>query len=682
MRRPAALYVFTAVVLSAFVAAVAVSTWNRWRHGQLAPLDLGASVGIMLTITLWVLGTLKGGQPEQLPVGEAARKLKPTLAEDVTEQWKVEETQRGLRETSRIDVRWQSAAGSDQRTPLAGALPAVGTLGELLTGFGRQVRGGKITRLVVTGDMGAGKTAASVLLTLELKDESPLVPVLFQLSSWDLDRSLYDWMTDELLANHADLGIQRYGRQLATTMAQRHILPILDGLDELRESPTALQRIERDLNGRSFVLTSRSAAFAAANAGGVLSEALIVELQHLRADEVRTVIHDQAPGDGRLAPLVTELTAHPTGPVAEALRTPFMLSLAMKLNAALPADLLTAMGPDAVEKINRYLLGAFVANAYSNPGKTPVPPDKARRYLEFLARHVDPGTRRLAWWHLYKAVPSGVFLGLAVFNAAWACSALATAVFAFFRHPWLGFWIGLVSGVVGAFIVELIPQEDPRRARPSLRLLRAPRPATLLRTLGFGLMGAAACAVMVWFLYDLPYYVIIGGTLSGLTFALAGYVVEPSDPMKAVTPDSLLSADRAAVVWACVTGGIAGGLTGAYLGGSFPAGHRHSLDHLGILGLPTPVLALLGALAGGLLSALGLGLMALGSSSWGRFIPTNVWLAMRGSAPWHLLEFLRDARRRGVLRQVNGYYEFRHELLRDYLAEPSPVAPAGPPAVP
>jgi hypothetical protein len=36
------------------------------------------------------------------------------------------------------------------------------------------------------------------------------------------------------------------------------------------------------------------------------------------------------------------------------------------------------------------------------------------------------------------------------------------------------------------------------------------------------------------------------------------------------------------------------------------------------------------------------------------------------------MSFLNDAYKRGILRQVNGYYEFRHQILQRYLNDPDP----------
>ena len=126
-----------------------------------------------------------------------------------------------------------------------------------------------------------------------------------------------------------------------------------------------------------------------------------------------------------------------------------------------------------------------------------------------------------------------------------------------------------------------------------------------------------------------------------------------------------------------------GACTGAYLGADFTEGHRHRLDDAGwIVHLPRGADALLGAANGALLSATGLALMAAGSSSWGRFVAARAWLALRRRTPWRLVAFLEDARHREVLREVNGYYEFRHRLLQRHLAEPDPAVPVGAPAGP
>jgi hypothetical protein len=331
--------------------------------------------------------------------------------------------------------------------------------------------------------------------------------------------------------------------------------------------------------------------------------------------------------------------------------------------------------PASAKDIREYLLGAFVRKAYIRDEPFTPGADRtagrmssadAERYLRFLARQAD-AAGRIAWWRLYRAVPRWWYLAAEVTLAIVVCAGLAGLCFMIFDHPWTGFWIGFAAGFIGGFIVELIPPDEPRRAKPRFRSAGSPTRQELARTIGFGVMGAAALAVMTLVLYGPVRYTVAGALLSGFTFALARYISRQNDPLRVVTPISLLVADRATVVYSWLVGAVPGALTGFYLGYEFHAGHRTSLAGLAILHYPAPVLALLGAAGGCILSGAGLGLMAAGSSAWGRLLWTRVFLAAREDAPLRLITFLRDAYRRGVLRQVNGYYEFRHRLLQRYL---------------
>jgi hypothetical protein len=55
-------------------------------------------------------------------------------------------------------------------------------------------------------------------------------------------------------------------------------------------------------------------------------------------------------------------------------------------------------------------------------------------------------------------------------------------------------------------------------------------------------------------------------------------------------------------------------------------------------------------------------------SAWATFLRARIRLAQRGELPWALMDFLDDAHRRGVLRQIGAVYQFRHGRLQDHLA--------------
>lgn len=73
--------------------------------------------------------------------------------------------------------------------------------------------------------------------------------------------------------------------------------------------------------------------------------------------------------------------------------------------------------------------------------------------------------------------------------------------------------------------------------------------------------------------------------------------------------------------------------------------------------------AVLGAMSGAFLA-----LVLLATRAWSRFVVVRLWLAARGVLPWRLMGFLADARRREILRQTGGVYQFRHIRLQETLA--------------
>jgi hypothetical protein len=632
-----------------------------------------AVAGAVVPILIYFVTASQGTAVRQSP-DDRARMLAEQLAPQVWADWTAELPARDLDERRRIDVRWRLAAGSNPGARLALALPTDGVLSELTMAIASDVGAGGQPRLVLTGEVGGGKTAACILLVVELAEQRARLPVLFQLATWDSGTSVMDWMARQLPEIYPAVGGTRPDREVAALMVRRHILPILDGLDEVSDTATALKAIDDELAGRPFVLTCRTAEFTDANAGHVVHQAVIAELQPMTGPEVTAILAAYEPigSDGPLETLISEITAHPRGSLARALSTPFMVSL-VRATRVSAAEL-----PTAPEDIHEYLLGAFVRQAYTHdepliPGTGPdrarVSPADAERYLRFLARQVD-AAGRLAWWRLHLAVPRWWYLVAEVTLAATACAGLAAAGFLIFGHPADGFWIGFTAGAIGGVIVELIPPDEPRHAKPRFRSAGPSSGQELARTAGFGVMGAAALAAITLVLYRPVQYAVAGALLSGFTFALARYISRQNDPLKVVKPVSLLIADRLTVVYSWLVGAVPGALTGFYLGYEFHVGHRASLAGLTVLHYPALAQALLGALGGCMLSGAGLGLMAAGSSAWGRLLWTRVFLASRGDAPLLLITFLQDAYLRGVLRQVNGYYEFRHRLLQRYLRQP------------
>jgi hypothetical protein len=269
--------------------------------------------------------------------------------------------------------------------------------------------------------------------------------------------------------------------------------------------------------------------------------------------------------------------------------------------------------------VEQHLFDGYLPAAYRphpDPARRcPWQPAKARRWLAFLAGHLERReTADLAWWELHTAVPrlvTGLAFGLAAGFVAELAFGLADGLvpgLAFGPVAGLadGLYIGLLTGLCVGFT------EGPRQPSQGLRwsLSRA------------GLAG--------------------------------GLGPRPPELAEAADPRTVLGRDRGAfrtIAFAIVlTAGLAGGLAAGLAGG------------------------LRAGLAGGLAAGLGAGFavgIAVGSAetAWGQFAVARCWLALRGRLPWRLMGFLADAHeQRNVLRQAGAAYQCRHAELQRHLA--------------
>ncbi|UUU32886.1 NACHT domain-containing protein [Streptomyces sp. CA-210063] len=137
---------------------------------------------------------------------------------------------------------------------------------------------------------------------------------------------------------------------------------------------------------------------------------------------------------------------------------------------------------------------------------------------------------------------------------------------------------------------------------------------------------------------------LIGGCASGVYRALN----TPSDTIRAAGPRSTLRTDRAAtLVRSAIAALLAGGVCLVLISAS---GRGTTLGSM-----HTEVWVQVGT-------------NALALSAWGRLGAARIWLALTGRAPWRLMRFLKEAHRRGVLRQWGAHYEFSHLRLQQRLA--------------
>lgn len=664
-------------------------------------------------------------RPAQRRLDRAAREL----ATAVARQWTAEAVMRSLGRPEPIELSWSSTGltaalaasamvrrkpGTEEPEPLN----LRGGLSDLVAKFRELPK----RQLVVLGEPGAGKTALAVLMILGmLSNPEPRepVPVLLPLSSWDpRDEHLYTWLANKLIEEYPGLGnAAAYGPHAAQRLvADGHVMPVLDGLDETppEMQAAAIEAIDHAAaGGRPLVVTCRSAEYEAAvlRGGAILAAATLVEIQPVDVeDAARFLTARQPAGDARWHSVIEYLRRHPNGPLAQVMSNPLMVDLARTAYsgpAADPAKLSAAANFPDRASLEEHLLGAFLPAAY--PRQLPRPasaaeihppvlyqyePEKARRWLTFLAQHLRRArTRDIAWWQLADAIPwltRGLIFGLppAVFFAitgdvaggytigiaygvAFALAGFATnslgkrsgplRVELRFRGTGLRFlgrfaigsviavglglgWslsLGLVLVLVLVFGLGLGAQvwldapADANRVSSPLMVLKQERVASLLFTLSFLLSLGTFYAVADTFTKQVRFVPVLGGSFD-VALALAA--------------------------------GLAGALLGRFAFGR-PGSVAYGLATAAVGGLVFPRAASLsaGVLAGALFG-IAVGLTIFLSRAWGSFILARVWFATRGQAPLGLMRFLADAHRRAVLRQIGAVYQFRHARLQDNLA--------------
>jgi DNA-binding SARP family transcriptional activator len=649
------------------------------------------------------------------------------LAVAIIRQWTAEAEMRSLNRPEPVHVRWSSTG-----RPVAAVASAV--LGENgidcrserlslrgdLTDVVARFRELPARQLVVLGEPGAGKTVLAILLTIGLLRDpvagSP-TPVLLPLASWNPHREhLHRWLTRTLLEEYPGLAnTAAYGPDVAARLvAERRVLPVLDGLDETPPGlhAAAIDALDQAVaGGGPLVVTCRSVEYESAvrDAGAILTKAAVIEIEPVELDDaIAFLTARKRIGDRRWEPVVDHLRRHPAGALAQALSTPLMVDLARTAYtspATDPAELRdTALFPDR-GAIEEHLLDAYLPAVYPHRPPPPGPrgrstqprrydPQQAQQWLTFLAAQLHSmGIRELAWWRLSRAVP---------LSARSILSGLPPAAL-FAITGWLagGARIGLVYGLsfalAGCAAHAFGTPPEPMRVELRFRGI-TPR---FVGRFAIGVTSGVALG-LAWSLA--VEFVILLAVVFGLSVGLHVLLDAPVDAKRVSSPSVVLKQDRLAallfslsfavslglfyavafaftrevrtvVVWdgtfelvTALAAGLASALLGRFLNGRVGS-LAYGLAGTAIGGLVFPRAATVeAALVAGIVFGLAVGLAVCLSRAWGVFCLSRIWLAARGRTPLQLMSFLDDARRRGVLRQVGAVYQVRHARLQDNLA--------------
>jgi hypothetical protein len=501
-------------------------------------------------------------------------------------------------------------------------------------------------RLVVLGEPGAGKTMLMVRLVLDLlasRQAGMPVPFLVPLASWNpLGQGLDEWLAARLTVNHSALtAAAGEGTQAQALLEAGLILPLLDGLDEIPDvirGPAIAQINEALRPGDAIIVTCRTEDYRRTvrpsdSPEVMLRAAAAIQLNPLSPSVVGSYLLTDAGGPKareRWAPVIAALGS--TAPVAQALTTPLMVSLARVIYNLRPGEMAGQLGepaelcgvdlPDRAA-VEAHLLDAFVPAAYRDRKNDFQAIQRAERWLMFLAAYLDSGIggTDIAWWQIRQITPAAVPVDLQKAARKPVRIPLPARRLGIYRRALRNAIPGLFWGAFAGWLVAL------GKAGPAYKNSIFP-PSTIHDT-------------------------ILGGLICLAVFAAARALkAVPGGIDTAVSPRGILRRDRMSfwvlLLWIALSTVL---ITG--FGSELIFSTRFSAG-IWIIGL------FVGSMVG------------FGTSSsqtaWYRYISARIWLARRHQLPWALLNFLEDSHQRGVLRQAGPVYQFRHIELQHRLA--------------
>ncbi|MEU6377608.1 NACHT domain-containing protein [Streptomyces sp. NPDC046909] len=566
---------------------------------------------------------------------------------------------------------------------------------------------------------------------LRARAQGDPLPVLLPVSSWDPVRErLDDWIVRTLAQPYYN-GRADIPRTLLTHGLLLPVLDGLDEIPESARR-SAIKGINHAIGGeRPVVVTCRAAEYEELIRGGAptLRRAAVVEISPVPAGDVIGYLDAvDWPRPTSWRPLFTHLRTDPCGPLAQALSTPLMVTsarLVYERGGGDPGELLDTERFDSAYAVEDHLINGLVDAAYARDPRLPEgavgegrerwSAGEARRWLTFLACYLhDRRERDLAWWLLSGRLLSrwaGPVMGLALAVVLIAVAAgwmTATgSIGPDSRSPALIIAIGIggIFALLNSLVWYASEARPPGRLAWSVRgsadrLLRGFRSgaAVALLTAGPVVLGVTAVRVVAdpggrgtpraveLYVEDVTVSAALA-VVAGLALAAHNWLDAPPSRATQVGPRKSLVQDRRS---ALASAGLAGavvaltGLLGWYVGvvaGDFLL--RLLTRWTGWPGRPD-----VSVLAGdrwrtvtGVFSdwqtAVGIAvllpgtffaLLVLTGRAWPRFVVARVYLAARGQLPWRLMAFLADARRRELLRQAGGVYQFRHIRLQETLA--------------
>jgi len=530
--------------------------------------------------------------------------------------------------------------------------------------FNQDNIGGK---LLIFGEPGSGKTTELLNLAIALcknaaNSEQVGIPVIFELSAWK-GQPIAEWLAEELKI--------RDGIDESLTLEwlrQDKIIPLLDGLDELKELKDdgieAINQFYQEFRPQHLVICSRLKDYHECQKK--LAPKGAICLQPLNDQQIQDYLEKR-----HCLQLWQPIKNDPDG-LLELARSPLLLNL---IPAAYQYGFVgkgkrcqTEEEREAYQKECRGdLFDAYVehqlASKVDNRGYSK---EQTKHWLTWLAQRLRE--ERRTDFYIEKMQPTWLetpaqrqkyqlrlWLSLSL-----SFGLIYGMVFSSIFSPIYALIIGLIYGLIPALILQRIVGMSEIKLTEAIsfnlaKLKNAIKNGLingLILALFFGLINGLAFVIILGIRYELV-AVLVFGLISALTIMLSGWLIDelkidikirkfPNQGIRQSANIAIIN-----TIFICPAGVLCFVLPNLVLG--------------------NPV-AIIDALTQGTAIALFLGIVAGGGLACIQHFVLRVILYQSGAIPRDYVDFLDYADKLDLIDRVGGRYRFYHDLLREHFA--------------